>query len=354
MPRPVYRQRWAWVDGMRAPPQETIPDVESAKFALSSLADFQDATGLADFAWRLFWNRAAVNETDGDLRSLLRRAHGFVVFMHGWSASGGIWEQLPALTCAANSRLIALTPDLNGFGNSPFLAEVPTVEHCDPSAVMKAVSHWVEMLGLRSSSRARRRRKVITFIGHSLGGAALFYFPERDWFENEYARCAVAPALLIDDQLRQAFYQALAVDSWVDKPVDELKAWLKPGVIENFLGSADETVRAEHLRVFETTSRGTLAQTFYAIGAAAEGPALRVWSNFHVILAHGDHMIDVAQMLRLLDALGLAPHQIQVVSGGHFLFSPSGENRRVHLRNREIMLGEILYLHEVCRERQRS
>ncbi len=350
---------------MRTHPEEVMPDVESAAFSLSNLADqgllttrrladFQDKTGLADLAWRMVWNRAALAEAGGDFRSLLRRTHGFVIFMHGWSASRSVWEHLPALTCAANARLLALVPDLNGFGDSPFLAEVPAREQCDPKAVMQVVAYWVEMLGLRSSARARQRRKVITFVGHSLGGAALFYLRERDWRQNEFARCAVAPALLIDAGVRHAFYRALGVDSRASRPIDDLKSQLTPRVVGSLTSAASETVRAEHLRIFETTPRGTLAQTFYAMGAVLEELTAKRWHHFRVILAHDDQLVNVSQMLRLLDDLGLASDQIRVVRGAHFLFSLSDENRQVHMRNREIVLAEILHLHEVCQERQRS
>jgi pimeloyl-ACP methyl ester carboxylesterase len=350
---------------MRAPPAEVIPDVESAGFALSGLADqgllttrqladFQKETGLADLAWRVAWSRTAWAEANGDYRSLLRRAHGFVIFMHGWSGSGDVWDLLPALTCAANPRIVALTPDLNGFGESAFLAEAPAVEQCDPHAVMRAVTYWVEMLGLRSSARAQQRRKVITFVGHSMGGAALFYFQEQGWHANEYARYAMAPALLIDDGVRRGFYQALGVSSWARKPIDDLKAQLTPRVVDKLLGAASETSRVEHMRVFETTPKGTLAQTFYALGATAEEVRAKRWRNFRVILARDDQLLDVSQMLRLLDDLGFAPDQIQVVRGDHFFYSTSDEDHQTYLRNREIVLGDILHLHEVCRERQRS
>ena len=364
MPRPVYRQRWAWFRGMDTPPEEIIPDVESASFALSSLADrgllttrqladFQNRTGLADFAWRAFWSRSEVDESNGDFRSLLRRTQGFVVFLHGWNGTGAVWELLPALVCAANPRLVALTPDLNGFGRSPFLAEVPVVEQCDPRAVMHTVIDWVEMLGLRSGPRARRRRKVITFVGHSMGGAALFFLQEQGWDENEYARCAVAPALLIDDDLRQGLYQALGVELRANKPIDELKSRLTHHVVDRLLGAVSETTRSEYLRVFEATPKGTLAQTFYAMGAPVGQLPHDDWRNVSVILAHDDRLLNISQMLRALDDLGLAPDQIRVVAGDHFLFSSSDQTRRVHLRNREIILGQTLYLHEACREGQR-
>lgn len=364
MPRPLYRQRWAWLEGRRAIQDETLPGVASARFALSTLADqgllttrqladFQGATGLADLAWRAFWSRAALAEAGGDYRSLMRRTQGFVIFMHGWDGSGDIWERLPALTCAANPRLVALTPDLNGFGGTPFLAEVPPAEQCDPCAVMQSVVYWVDMLKLRSSARARRRRRVITFVGHSTGGAALFYFQERAWRENEFARCAIAPALLCDDDLRQGFYRALGVALRAGKSaVEELKSRLTPRVVQSFTADASKATQAEHLRIFEATSRGTLAQTFYAMGLVCCEFQARRWPNFRVIVAHDDQMLNVSQVLRLLDELGFASNQVQVVWGDHYLFSVSGRSRQIHLRNRELVLGEILHLHELCREQQ--
>jgi hypothetical protein len=143
------------------------------------------------------------------------------------------------------------------------------------------------------------------------------------------------------------------VEPWSSKPVEEVKSWLTLRVLENLLGNVSENTLAEHLRIFETTPRGTLAQTFYAMGAKFRDLSVNGWRNFHVVLAHDDRMINISRMLRLLDELGLAPHQVQVVSGDHYLFSASDERRRYHLRNREIVLGEILYLHEVCREKQR-
>jgi len=105
--------------------------------------------------------------------------------------------------------------------------------------------------------------------------------------------------------------------------------------------------------MFENTPKGILAQTFYAMGVPQGTLETGERRNFHVILAHDDRMLNVGKMLGLLDDLGLAPHQVQVVSGDHYLYSASDESRH-HLRNREILLGEILYLHEVCRERQRT
>ena len=360
-----YRQRWSWTEGHRYLRQESIADVASASYALSTLADrgllttrqladFQEATGLADFAWRTYWHKEAREEA-GSLRDLMRRAQGFVIFLHGWDGSHAIWDPPPALVCAANPRLVALAPDVNGFGGSPFLAEIPLLEQCDPPALMQAIVHWVNLLRLRSDQRARQRRKVITFVGHSMSGAALFYLDEKEWAPHEVSRCAIAPALLINDILRKGFYKALGLGIWAGSQIgllDRLKSRLAPSLIEQLIGKASEAVKAEHLRIFENTPKGTLAQTFFALGSIRQELLPRRWQHFRVILGHDDPLVGVSQMLYLLDDLGFASHQIQVVLGDHYLFSVSNQNRRQHLRNREIVVGTILHLHESCREQQ--
>ncbi|MCK4315274.1 MAG: hypothetical protein KAX24_05830 [Anaerolineae bacterium] len=54
-------------------------------------------------------------------------------------------------------------------------------------------------------------------------------------------------------------------------------------------------------------------------------------------------------MLRLLEELGFTSDQVRVMLGDHYLFSVSNQNRRLHLRNREMVVEEVLALHEACR-----
>lgn len=57
-------------------------------------------------------------------------------------------------------------------------------------------------------------------------------------------------------------------------------------------------------------------------------------------------------MLKLLEELGFTSDQVRVMLGDHYLFSVSNQSRRLHLRNRELVIEEILALHEACwRER---
>lgn len=352
--------RWDWTAGHKTIRQEATDGVVSTSYTLSDLlqADlidgrrgkaFLDQTRLADFAWRVFWPQVAVK---GNAHAkAMARARGVVIFMHGWDGNHAIWEHIPAQVCAANPRLVALAPDVNGFGGSPFSEELPQLAICDPAANMAAIERWIELLGLRSSPRATRRLRIITLVGHSMSGAALFYLDESRWRPHEVSRLAVAPALLINDGLRKSFYKALGVGIWAGSTADTLgwlKARLAPSIVETLIGDASRAVKAEHVRTFNATPMGVLAQTFFAMGAIPNRVNPRRWSHFRVILGHKDRLVGVRPMLDLLEELGLTSDQLRVLLGDHYLFSVSNQSRRLHLRNRRILVKEVLALHRRC------
>jgi len=355
--------KWDWVKEQETTRQEVTEGSISASYSLNKLvgagligsqraARFRAQTGLVDFAWRVFWSKEAFKWNRYD--DAMRRARGFVLFMHGWDGSHAIWEQIPALVCTANPRLVALAPDLNGFGGSPFASALPAVESCDPAANMAAVECWIELLRLRSSRRATRRWRAITLVGHSMSGAALFYLNESRYRPHEIARLAVAPALLVNDILRKSFYKALGVSIWAGSTSDML-GWLKtrlaPSIVEMLIGDASQVAKDEHARVFNSTPNGVLAQTFFAMGAIPHQVKPRNWEHFQVVLGHNDRLVGVKPMLDLLEGLGFTSDQVRVVLGDHYLFSVSNQSRRLHLRNREIVVEKVLALHQECRRR---
>jgi pimeloyl-ACP methyl ester carboxylesterase len=352
---------WDWTTGYRSIRQEATEGIISTSYTLNHIVQaglirqqdaalFYEQTGLGDFAWRVFWPQAAL---DGEnYPEALARAGGLVVFMHGWDGSHAIWEQIPATVCAANPRLVALAADVNGFGGSPFVEELPLIKACNPAADMAAVEQWIELLGLRSSPRATRRYRIITLAGHSMSGAALFYLNESRWRPHEVGRLAVAPALLINDGMRKSFYKALGVGIWAGSAADTL-GWLKtrlaPSIVDMLIGAASQAVKAEHVRIFNTTPKGVLAQTFFAMGATPLQVKPRNWSHFHVLLGHKDRLVGIKPMLDLLEELGFTSDQLRVVMGDHYNFSVSNQSRRLHVRNREILIEEILAMHAACR-----
>ena len=353
--------KWDWVKEHKTLRQEKGEDVVSASYALNDLgqagligprraARFRDQTSLTDFAWRVFWSKEAFKWNHYE--DAMRRARGFVLFMHGWDGSHAIWERIPAQVCAANPRLVALAPDVNGFNGSPFASDLPAMDACDPAANMAAVEHWVQLLKLRSSQRATRRWRTIIFVGHSMSGASLFYLNESHWRQHETARLAIAPALLIKDTLRQSFYKALGLGIWAGSTTDML-GWLKtrvaPSIVEMLIGEASQAAKDEHTRIFNATPNGVLAQTLFAMGAIPREARAHNWKHFQVVLGHKDRLVGIKPMLDLLEDLGFTSDQVRVVLGDHYLFSASNQSRRLHLPNRKIVIQKILDLYEGCR-----
>jgi len=351
------RGRWDWSNGPLVTRQESPRWVLSQLYSLThvakaglitsqALSSFQRATGLADFTWRVYYHRRPTGRVS-PVADLLANAQGYVIFMHGWDGSHAVWEGLPAQVCQANPRLVCFALDVNGFGGSPFVeAEMPFLELCGPRAEMLAVERWLDLLKLH---RPGPQRQVFTFVGHSMSGAALFHKATEGWEENRYSLLALAPAMLHKDTVKQALYRTLGVGIGMGVQYDFLNRFkdeLAGRVIELLAANASRAVKKEHTRVFRQTAKGTIAQTFYALGLAAETPPARDWNNVFVMLAHKDRLVALEPTLELLKTMGLNSQNIQVVMGDHYFFSVSQQSRRWHAFNRAEVLRHILQLHD--------
>ena len=356
--------RGKWTRGHRRTPRKAAEGIFSASYSLSHLRNtglvsqrriegFRTETDLADFTWETTW----AGRSGTDLDKTLASSQGYVILIHGWDGSHVIWEDLASRICQENPRLIVLAPDVNGFGGSPFASDPPPLEFCDPSSLIRSVELWIDLLGLRSGAKARRRYRVFTLVGHSMGGAATFYLNESQWRPHEVARMAVAPALLTKDTLRKEFYKTLGLGIWAGsatRTLDRLKQRLAPRLIEALIGNASRAVKNEHLRIFNNTPKGVLAQTFFAMGAIPNPVKPRRWQHFQVMLGHRDRLVGAAPMLAHLEHLGFSSEDIRVVLGDHYLFSPGHQSRRLHGVNRKMLIRHILDLHEECSQAQRD
>jgi len=324
--------------------------VERGHLSLSTLADFRQATALADLSWRVMWASDEVASRPGEeqLAERAANARGVVVFIHGWDGSGEIWEDLPGMVLAENPDLIALVPDVNGFGGTPFAEETPEYEQCSPPAAMQALERWINLLDLRGPSGTSGPRPF-TFVGHSMGGAALFFLEDDNWGPQEVGRVAAAPALLLKDSLRQSFYKALGVGIMLSAFSDLLdwiqESFFAPRIIEAFAGWASDFVKAEHQRIYELTPEAVIARTFAAMGRLEATFDKDRWRHFRVFLAHRDRLVGLVETLELLEELNFEPHQLRVCLGDHYFFSVGEVQPRLHALNREMLKNEILALH---------
>ncbi len=312
-------------------------------------------TGLRDFTWHITWAED-YDTTDDELEARIGEAEGYVVFIHGWTGSNVIWEDLPARIVARNRKLVALVVDHNGFGQTPFIHPTPDIVHCNPIGAMRAVESWFELLKLRRQP-GERQLKTVNFVGHSMGGAALFFLDETKWRLGEQTRTALAPALLLHDEMHRTFYTTLGLGIGLVgrlrflEIVDDI---VSPAVIDILADGATERVKAEHTRIYAETPKSVTARTFAAMGVIDQHPEPRQWEFMRVVLGHKDRLVGLIPALNLMEELNLDVDQIRVVLGTHYLFSVGDEMARVHEQNRALIMHDILHLHTRALQKQKE
>lgn len=312
-----------------------------------AVENFSEQTLLSDFAWRVLWMDTGYKSDAESLANKLQYAEGVLIFIHGWVGSGEIWEDLPALVLKRNPNLIALVPDVNGFGGTPFNISLPPINKCDPPANMRAIEMWLDILGVRQP--ASRHKRPFIFIGHSMGAASLFFLNTETWQPGEVGRIALAPALLMNDHQRQRLYKTLGTGIRISGLSDTLDLLVEkviaPRLIETLAGPGSSLhVRTQHKRVFDRTPEGVIAQTFAAMGHLEAQFNKEEWPDFIAFLGDKDVLVGLQPTLDLLLEINLHRDQIKVVQGDHYFFSVGGSAEN-HAKNRDLVIEDILSMH---------
>ncbi|MEO1289724.1 MAG: alpha/beta hydrolase [Chloroflexota bacterium] len=225
--------------------------------------DFLDASGLVDFHWEITWPED-FDLPDEMLVDRLANVQGYVVWVHGWTGNMRIWEDLPARVVKKNRRLVSIAIDHNGFGESIFDDITPEMDSCNPPAAMRTLQRFVDLIKIRRQ-RGQVGNKVINFVGHSMGGATLFYLNTMRWSYGEVTRFAIAPALLLEDSTHRAFYTSLGLGIGILQHIPALEVierLVKPSVLRTLVSGASEYVKNIHDRQYGDTPRGITGATF--------------------------------------------------------------------------------------------
>jgi pimeloyl-ACP methyl ester carboxylesterase len=329
--------------------QYSLENIASEPFLLAELArsdgsvgsafeDFQRETGLADLYWQVLYYRSPGQAQT--MAETIQAADGYVFFMHGWSGSHRIWESLPLQLVIKYKRIVCFSLDINGFGRSPFRSDTPREDQCSPAAVMSAIEKWLTIIGLWPQQH-RRKRPFYLFVGHSMGGAATFYKDVTGWENETYGFYALAPALVCNDAQRQAFFKTLGLSIGLPS-FTAVKDALAPHVIDIMGNGASLDVKNEHLRIYNKTPFGTIAQTMYVLGVLHAPPQRNDWARFRVSLGHRDRVVGLDNMLNLLQDLGFQSRQITVALGDHYFFSYGPGSPQSHQDNRQTLLDELV------------
>ncbi|RME99594.1 MAG: alpha/beta hydrolase [Chloroflexi bacterium] len=313
--------------------QQHNPDTPDA------LQQFQQQTGLANLYWQATYYQWP--GFDGGLPELVTRADGYVFFMHGWTGSHRIWENLPVQLAGKHKNIICFNLDVNGFGQSPFISQTPTPQQCSPASLMNAVETWLQLVGLRPAPPNRKRKPFYLFVGHSMSGAALFFKDAAGWAEETCGSVALAPALFYNDAQRKTFFKTMGISIGLPS-FNAVKDRLAPRIIDLLGPGASVQVKNEHLRIYNQTPFGTLAQTLYVLGTPSTFPQGTDLQNFKIFLGHKDRIVGLDNMLNLLETLNFNPAQLRVMLGDHYFFSYGKGSPESHNQNRKLFFAELL------------
>lgn len=358
----------SWAQGYSSRREGIVPGTYVAGYHLVELmrrdlinrADgqhFLEEAGLTDFYWEVTWPED-FDTPDEYIVDRVGNVQGYAIFIHGWAGNHLIWEELPGRVTRANRQLVALTVDHNGFGGSPFEDKTPPLDHCNPPAAMRTIEQWINLIKLRRQPGSGQYR-VINLIGHSMGGATLFYFNPMHWHYGEVTRCSLAPALLLEDDMRRVFYTTLGLGIGILQRIPILEVverFIKPSVIQVLAAGASEYVKEVHSSQYEQTARGITGSTFMAMGRLDNHEIARDWDLTRVMLGHRDRLVGLTDMMDLLCSLEFPASNIRVVPGTHYMFSVGSEspsNAYQHAQNRDLVVHDILELHKKAAEMQR-
>ncbi len=313
------------------------------------------SAGLGDLVFQVLWADNSAT-SDEELVDHISDVNGYIIFMHGWTGNHAIWESIPGLVVTmSKQRLVAISVDHNGFGDSPFV-ETPSLDNCNPPADMRVIEGLIDVLKIRRQP-GEANLKVINFVGHSMGGAALFYLNPINWRVGEATRLALAPALLLDDEVKKIFYTALGIGIGLVNRIhvfEIIERAIKPQVLDALTVGASAYVRQIHANQYAHTSRGTTATTFMAMGLLNNREIPRQWDTFRVTLGHRDPLVGLLPMMDMLSKLEFPASNTRVVAGSHYFFSIGPEVVFQHAQNRELVVQDILDLHERAYQLQKT
>lgn len=360
--------QFSWSRGHYRRANGIVDNTQTAMYRLSNLIDrgligmqegkklLQDA-GLVDFVFQLTW-ADDFDTPDELLEYHLQEAEGFVIFIHGWTGNHKIWEKLPGMVVSENRKLVAMAVDHNGFGNSRFVNSLPPIEACNPPAAMRNIQRVVDLLKLRRQSGDPKPR-VINFVGHSMGGATLFYLNPILWNYGEVTRYALAPALLLEDEVHQVFYTTLGtgINILQRLPMLEfIERAIEPRMISVLCNGASDFVKKIHNRQYNDTPRGITGATFRAMGLLRDSEIAHDYETFRVILGHKDNLVGLTSMIDLLGHVEFPVKNLRVVPGSHYMFSVAEHDTSIeldktervyqHAQSRELICQDILDLHD--------
>ncbi len=301
-----------------------LADLEAAgALPPAACAAFRRDTGYADFGFSLYGNVARIGALTDP--AALARATELVVLMHGFMGNRTVWRHVAAAICRDNAQAIALVPDLNGFGTSPFEG-APAAHHLTAPALTHAVVRWLELLGVRDLPTV--------LVGHSMSATHLLAASD-DQLGTRTARVAMNPVFPAVDPAYRRRVEALLIATRVVGTVRPLARHLVARGIRRD-GRAKDLADAEHdlmVGEFAHMSLPLLAAITRGVLRATVPPGDHL-HNCVILLGNSDPIATDAVVGRAMRTFGIpAANVMRMATGGHYPHLESASHPEHTARN---------------------
>ena len=317
-----------------------------------ALNQIRAETMLADFFWRMFFNRRLLESKGGSKKQALLKAEALVFFEHGWCGCAEIWEDLCHLICQQNPGVVAIAVDVPGFFRSPFVNDREIADRFYTSEGMNWILEEVLKVGLGFEDEELGGKPQVT-VAHSMRAAAQLGKKAKTLTRKDRGFLLLAPALVSEDLVRSRLYRFLGLAS-----LGEMSALVRKfednvlarQVVERLVSGASEAVKEKHRRVFKNTSKRTIGATITALSKQDrpwKGQEVEIkYTHTKALLGIEDRLVGVNQTETLLLDLGFEPRQIRRFQGDHYFFSVDTSDRD-SLGNLQQVVNRDLVVEEV-------
>src|SRR5262249_3014328 len=128
----------------------------------------------------------------------------------------------------------------------------------------------------------------------------------------------------------------------------------KPNMVQALCEGSSQFVKQAHTKQYDETPRGTTAATFRAMGLLSDWEIPHKWDTFRVMLGHKDPLVGLNPMMDMLSVMEVPAGDVRVGAGTHYMFSVGQDTAFQHAQNRELALEDILALHAIALDQQKS
>ena len=357
---------FAWADAgepAEVEKKRMVPGVRSWDYSLQllhrrgllsdeTLDQIREETMLADFFWRMFFNRRLLKSVEESKQQALTKAEALVLFEHGWCGCADIWEDLCNLICQQNPGVVAMAMDVPGFFRSPFLDDREIAGRFYTSEGMNCTLEEVLKVWLGFEGEGLGEKPQVT-VAHSMRAAAQLGKKAKTLTRRDRGFLLLAPALVSEDLVRSRLYRFLGLAS-LGEMSDLVRKFednvLARQIVERLVSGASEAVKEKHRRVFENTSKRTIGSTIASLSKQDrpwKGQEVEIkYTNTKALLGIEDRLVGVIPTVTLLFDLGFDPRQIMLFPGDHYFFSVDTSDRDSlgnlqQVVNRDLVIEEI-------------